>query len=161
MYSTQCISGNVQCTSNTIQPESRIKKVETQQKKKKKPVTNDKVQERSLPRGGNIKLKPWRETKVCVFDRRPTCPTVLLLVLHITKSHVAIPHMYRFLLGVSHSHNPKPSLLQSTDPFLSLTFFISIYFPLFLSFPSCSVVVSVPHTFCMQRPSGAGGLSVC
>lgn len=36
MYSTQCISVNVQCTSNTIQPESRIKKVETQQKKKKK-----------------------------------------------------------------------------------------------------------------------------
>lgn len=82
-------------------------------------------------------------------DAHPTCPTTLLLVLHVTKSHVAIPHIYRFLLGVSNSRNPKPTVLHSTDPFflLSLTFFISMYFPFFQS---------IPFTLCRHvRPSHA------
>lgn len=89
-------------------------------------------------------------------DRRPTCPTALLLVLHVTKSQVAIPHIYKFLLGVSRSRSPKPFLLHSVHSYFppSLTFFISVYFPLFPSFPSYSVVVSFPHTFCIQRPFG-------
>lgn len=88
MYSTQCVSLNVQCTSNTIQPESRIKKVETTKEKRK--GTCYKWQS---PGAFFIQRRKHHaeamERNKCLCNRRPTCPTALLLVLHITKSHVA------------------------------------------------------------------------
>lgn len=132
---------------------TRIKKVETQEKKERKREKNGyKWQSPGaffVQRRKHHTEAMERNKSSC--DRRPTCPTALLLVLHVTKSQVAIPHIYKFLLGVSRSRSPKPFLLHSTHPYfpLSLTFFISVYFPLFPSFPSYSVVVSFPHTFCI------------
>lgn len=130
MYSTQCISVNVQCTSNTIQPESRIKKVETQ--KRKKEITCYKWQspeaffaQRRIHHAEAIE----RNKRVC--DRCPTCPTALLLVLHITTVHVTIAHIYRSLLVISDTFcSPSQNLLSSSPLIhfpLSMSFYIPIY----------------------------------
>lgn len=155
MYSSQCISVNVQCTLNTIQQESRIKKVETQQKKKKKLLQMTKSRAFFAQRRIHHAEAIERNKGLC--DRCPTCPTALLLVLHITKSHVAIPHIYRFLLGICHTfHSQSKTFHPQVHRFisLSLSFFISTFFHLSLH------VLFHPLTFCIQRPSGAGGLSV-
>lgn len=130
MYSTQCVSLNVQCTSNTIQPESRIKKVETtKEKKKRELVTNEKVQERSWPRGGNITLKPWRETNVCVTDVLHVLQ-LCFLCFTLLKA-MLLYHIFTGSSWVSHSHNPQSfsPLILSSFFSLSLTFFISITTP--------------------------------
>lgn len=74
-----------------------------------------------------------RNESLC--DRRPTCPTAL--VLHITKSHVAIPHIYRFVLG----YLLYPPVFQSTDPFVSFIVLLHLDTSSNFSFhalPSCS-----------------------
>lgn len=142
---------NVQCTSNTIQPESRIKKVETQPKKKEKKqtITNDKVQKRSLPRGGNHAEAIERNKSLC--DRRPICPTALLLVLHITKSHVAIPHIYTSFLGISHTFH-----LQSK------TFRPQVHWSIFLLHcPSSSLQISLFFYLPLRVLSSCPSLLCC
>lgn len=60
-----------------------------------------------------------RNESLC--DTRPTCPTALLLVLHVTKSHVAIPHIYRFLPSIF------DTFLRSTHPFISFIVLLHLY----------------------------------
>ena len=103
----------------------------------------------------------WSHRNKGLCDRRPTCPTALLLVLHITKSHVAIPHIYRFLLGISHTFHPQSKTFHPRVHWFSFTVLLhsltsSPSLP--SCFPSCS---PSRFTFCIQRPSGAGALSVC
>jgi len=164
MYSTQCISVNVQCTSNTIQPELRIKKVETQKEKEKTCYKWQSPEAFFAQRRIHHAEAIERNKSLC--DRRPTCPTALLLVLHITKIHVTIPHIYRFLPVISDTFRSPSKNLPSSSPLihfsLSLSFCIPIYsishfFYHAFPFHSDSFIMSVPLTFCIQRPSGAGG----
>lgn len=96
-------------------------------------------------------------------DRRPTA---LRLVLHITKSQVGMPHMYKFLRVFFCRHCPKPSLLL-----LPLLLFLSLpHFPLSWTFcisthhhsartpPLCP---SVLHVLYPGGPLGAASLPVC
>lgn len=163
MYSTQCISVNVQCTSNTIQPESRIKKVETQQKKKKEKKNCYKWQspEALFARRRKHHAEAIERNK-SLCDRRPTCPTALLLVLHITKSHVAITTYLHVSPGYLSHISFAVRNLPSSRPLSHLTLSLSsVYFLLFPSFTSFSFIMSVSPTLCIQRRPGAGGLSVC
>lgn len=114
---------------------TRIKNLKSRNtKKKKKTVTNDSPEEILAQR--RIHHTEAIERNKSLYDRHPTCPTAQLLVLHITKSHVTIPHIYRFLLPTHSTRFLKTFhfLSQLTQFSLSLSFMISIYFQLFLSF---------------------------
>lgn len=171
MYSTQCISVNVQCTSNTIQPESRIKKVETQRKKKKEKKKNCykwQSPEALFARRRKHHAEAIERNKSSC-DRRPTCPTALLLVLHITKSHVAITTYLHVSPGYL-SHIPfavpkpfRPPVHSATylfhcPPYISCFFHLSLHVPSScLSLPrSASRGVQVQEVFLSAGPSSSG-----
>lgn len=152
---------------STIQPESRIKKVETQQKEKEKIVTNDKVQKSSLPGGRKHHAEAREETKVRVTDDLHVLQ-LCLLCFTLLKATFAIPHIYRFSrVSLSRAtRGPQPSVPESTDQFLSFVALLRPNVQYFPPFPSCfSLIFIFPRvrlslTFCIQRPSGASGLSV-
>ena len=102
-----------------------------------------------------------RKKSLC--DRRSTCPTALPLVLHITKSHVAIPHIYSFLPHPT--RDPKPSVPESPRLFLSSIVLLHLNTTVFPTSPltlflPLSLTASISFTCCIQRPSGAWGQSV-
>lgn len=143
---------------------TRIKKVETQEKKerKKETVTNDKVQERSSSRGGNIILKPWRETKVHVTDVLHVlqlcflCFTLLKarLLYHIFTSFSWVS----LVVAVQNLSSSTPLIHTFLFRWHSLSLYIFHYFhhsPRTLSLcPSLTLSLT-------RGPLGAAGLSVC
>lgn len=95
--------------------------------------------------------KPWRATGSC---DRPTCPTALLLVLDITASHVAIPHIYRLhsvsltcFVSITKPPIPVPSSIFPLSPSLLIPVHdLCISF----TFPDPSKPSSL-FTFCLQK----------